>query len=157
MGFIPSAALTAQHLRLIFLQNMKTMPLQSFPERKFYSHWIHYAMAILLICFIVITAYYSFSTGERMSREFAPLIDASMEIKLQATTAHLWFEEVISGDRHENIENAPICVFRMHLCREKSKKGGQKGTKGDISFEILHNTGLSRRNTLTKLHLFPYR
>lgn len=47
---------------------------------------------------------YGFHTGNRMNRVYAPLVDATMEIKLTATTAHLWFEEVISGDRHENIE-----------------------------------------------------
>ncbi len=47
---------------------------------------------------------YSFYKGDRMSSRYAPLVDAAMEIKLQATTAHLWFEEIISGDSNENIE-----------------------------------------------------
>jgi PAS domain S-box-containing protein len=32
-------------------------------------------------------------------------VDAVKEVKLQLTTAHLWFEESISGDRHEKIED----------------------------------------------------
>ncbi len=46
---------------------------------------------------------YGFYTGDRMNTLYAPLIDAAMEIKLQATTAHLWFEEIISNDRHESL------------------------------------------------------
>ena len=38
-----------------------------------------------------------------MNKVYAPLVDAAMEIKFEATLAHLWFEEIISGDRHEDI------------------------------------------------------
>ncbi len=47
---------------------------------------------------------YGFYTGDRMSRMYAPLVDAAMEIKMETTTAHLWFEEIMSGDRNENME-----------------------------------------------------
>ena len=61
----------------------------------------------LLICIVglMITGImgYGFFKGGRMSKVYAPLVDAAMEIKLEATTAHLWFEEIISGDRHEDI------------------------------------------------------
>jgi hypothetical protein len=40
-----------------------------------------------------------------MSVKFSPLVDATMKIKLETTTAHLWFEEIISGDRNEKIED----------------------------------------------------
>jgi two-component system, cell cycle sensor histidine kinase and response regulator CckA len=64
----------------------------------------------LLICVVglMITGIlgYGFFKGDRMNKEYAPLIDAAMEIKLEATTAHLWFEEIISGDRHEDINSA---------------------------------------------------
>jgi len=45
-----------------------------------------------------------FYTGNKIATRHAPLIDASMEIKLEITTGHLWFEEIASGDRHESIE-----------------------------------------------------
>jgi hypothetical protein len=41
-----------------------------------------------------------------MNTIYAPLIDVALEIKLAATAAHLWFEEVLSGDTsvdHRNI------------------------------------------------------
>ncbi|MDJ0806961.1 MAG: HAMP domain-containing sensor histidine kinase [Gammaproteobacteria bacterium] len=43
--------------------------------------------------------------GNRMITTYGPLIDASMEIKLEITAAHLWFEEIISGDRHESMDD----------------------------------------------------
>ncbi|MCD6389232.1 MAG: PAS domain S-box protein [Desulfobulbaceae bacterium] len=61
----------------------------------------------LLICMagLMITGImaYGFFTGDRINKVYAPLADAAMEIKLEAITAHLWFEEIISGDRHEDM------------------------------------------------------
>ena len=50
------------------------------------------------------TVYYSFNTGRNIAERYAPLVDATMEIKLEVTTAHLWLEEAISGDQNINIE-----------------------------------------------------
>jgi len=47
---------------------------------------------------------YLLYTGNRMTTFHAPLVDAAKGIKLEATLAHLWFEEIVSGDRHEHIE-----------------------------------------------------
>ncbi len=47
---------------------------------------------------------YGLYTGNQMSAMHAPLVDATMEIKLEATTAHLWFEKIISNDRYEEME-----------------------------------------------------
>jgi signal transduction histidine kinase len=46
---------------------------------------------------------YGFYTGNRLISVYAPSVDAAMEIKLEATLAHLWIEEIISGDRREDI------------------------------------------------------
>lgn len=51
-------------------------------------------MGLFMISILV----YTFYTGYRMNKVYAPLIDAAMEIKLEATLAHLWFEEIMSGD-----------------------------------------------------------
>ena len=45
---------------------------------------------------------YGFYTGDSLIRVYAPLVDAAMEIKLEATLAHLWIEEIVSGDRKED-------------------------------------------------------
>jgi len=46
---------------------------------------------------------YGLFTSDRLIRIYIPLVDAVMEVKLEATLAHLWFEEVISGDRQEDV------------------------------------------------------
>jgi len=65
---------------------------------------LHFPVNIFLIIFFVsivmiCAVAYSFHLGYKMSANFSPLIDASMEIQLEATTGHLWFEEMISGDQ----------------------------------------------------------
>ena len=52
---------------------------------------------MLLILGLVL---YSLFVGRAISAKYAPLVDACMEIKLEATTAHLWFEEIMSEDRY---------------------------------------------------------
>ena len=49
---------------------------------------------------------FSFRTGHHMVTKYTPLIDAAMEIRLEATLAHLWLEEILSGDDAESIEAA---------------------------------------------------
>lgn len=65
--------------------------------------WMYLLIAIVGIIVTSMVAY-SFHIAVRTSAKYAPLIDAAMEIKLEATTAHLWFEEILSGDRHEDME-----------------------------------------------------
>ena len=57
------------------------------------------ALIIGLGLFISGVMGYALFTGSRMTQRYAPLIDAAMEIKLEAAIGHLWFEEAISGDR----------------------------------------------------------
>ena len=44
-------------------------------------------------------------SGLDIGTKYAPLGDAAMEIKLTATTAHLWFEEIMGGDEGEDIHD----------------------------------------------------
>ncbi|MGR3309377.1 MAG: sensor domain-containing diguanylate cyclase, partial [Candidatus Brocadiales bacterium] len=67
------------------------------------SWWWYLIISVIGIIIVGITAY-SLHKSVRMNAVYAPLIDAAMEIKLEATTAHLWFEEIISGDRYEEME-----------------------------------------------------
>ncbi|MDQ7015092.1 MAG: diguanylate cyclase [Gammaproteobacteria bacterium] len=46
----------------------------------------------------------SFTFGYRIMERYVPLLDASMVIKLEAASAHLWFEELISNDEAESID-----------------------------------------------------
>lgn len=66
--------------------------------------WPLYLAGSLIVVFMVSTMTYSYRKGQHMTAVYAPLVDASMEIRVEATTAHLWLEEIISGDRKEDIE-----------------------------------------------------
>ena len=66
--------------------------------------WRMYILIVIVGLITTGIVSYGFYKGDRMNKVYAPLIDAAMEIKLETTTAHLWFEEIISGDRHEDIE-----------------------------------------------------
>jgi len=58
---------------------------------------------VILTLIIIAVMLYSSYNGRSIAERYAPLQDAVMEIKLEATTAHLWFEEIISGDRYIDI------------------------------------------------------
>jgi PAS domain S-box-containing protein len=45
-------------------------------------------------------------TVRHFAVEHSPLMDAAAAIELEATMAHLWFEEIISGDRRESPDDA---------------------------------------------------
>ncbi len=60
-------------------------------------------MIFLLTLAIAGVMLYSTFLGRTMTERYAPLIVAAMEIKLEVTTAHLWFEEIITGDRYADI------------------------------------------------------
>ncbi len=56
--------------------------------------------------FVVGIMVYSTLMSTNMILRYQPLADAAMEIKLEAAIGHLWFEEVISGDGHEDADIA---------------------------------------------------
>ena len=62
-----------------------------------------FLIALITVAALVII-FISFSQGYRMTAKHSGLIDAAMEIKLEATFAHLWLEELLSGDEYESIE-----------------------------------------------------
>ena len=63
-------------------------------------HWSIFLTVVILG--VIIT---SFFIGRSMILRFSPLINASHEIRYEATMAHLWLEEILSGDREVNIES----------------------------------------------------
>ncbi len=65
--------------------------------------WI-YAVTILVSLIVTSIVWYGFHRSNVMHDMYMPLIDASMEIKLKSTTAHLWLEEILSGDLNEDLD-----------------------------------------------------
>ncbi|MGB3209691.1 MAG: ATP-binding protein [Desulforhopalus sp.] len=64
-----------------------------------------YLIIGLVAIIIFVSLAYSFYSSSRMIGKYSPLVDATMEIKLEATSAHLWFEELLAGDKNENFDD----------------------------------------------------
>ncbi len=78
--------------------------------------------------FIVATLWYAKSTSSRIASQYSPLIHVAMEIKFNAATAHLLFEEIISGDNTEDIN-------KVWKNLDISKMYAQTMLKGSESFD----------------------
>lgn len=65
------------------------------------------ALIGLLVTAILV---YSTVTGIRMASKYAMLADAAVEIQLRAAIAHLWIEEIVSGDTEEDVS-----IVHKHL------------------------------------------
>ncbi len=88
--------------------------------------WV-YLLIVFVSAVILGSMGYIYYVGNSMVAGHAPLIDAAMEIKLEATTAHLWFEEIMSGDRHENIESVLVHIDRAEQYARAMLEGGGSG------------------------------
>lgn len=53
-------------------------------------------LSVMLLLYIHVTS-------KNTVQKYVPWVDASMEIKLETALAHLWFEEILSGDTNESI------------------------------------------------------
>ncbi len=69
-------------------------------------------LQVVLTLLVAAMMVYSFAAGTRLAGNYAPQQHAVIKIKLEAALAHLWFEELISGDRHE-----PLDAVWEHLSR----------------------------------------
>ncbi len=59
-------------------------------------------MALSVLILILVSSYF-FNIGSRLTSKYTPLIDATMEIRLESVTAHLMLEEMLHGDRNADI------------------------------------------------------
>lgn len=87
--------------------------------------WTYLLMALLGL-FIAGTLVYSYNKAVRMNTLYAPLINASVEIELNATMAHLIVEEILNGD-HFKEEQVWENYARAHWYVQGMLKGNQKG------------------------------
>ena len=67
--------------------------------------WRLQLIVISIGLLIIATMSYGFIIGNYTLKKYTPLIDASMEIKLEITTAHLLLEELQNGHNDKNTDN----------------------------------------------------
>ena len=63
-----------------------------------------FLFSIFLTLLSIAINYFSFQVGRNISERHTPLINASSKIILETTSAHLWFEEIMSGDEAVQIK-----------------------------------------------------
>lgn len=87
-------------------------------------------IAIFILTGCVITALIGSSLlfGNRIAATYAPLINAAMEVKLQSTAAHLWFEEILNGDEEESMEDVWRHLDTAEWYAIAMLEGGQNAT-----------------------------
>lgn len=66
--------------------------------------WSLYIRLIVAGIVMIALLVFGYFNSIRVATVYSPLVDATMEVKLALTTAHLWFEEIISGDTTQDIE-----------------------------------------------------
>lgn len=109
---------------------------------------LFFAIVFLVVVFSIIT--YSFFIGHQMTAKYAPLVDAAMEVKLEATTAHLWLEEILSGDHSEDITSVG-----RHIKQSKwyAKAMIDGGTNSEGVFLPIEDKKLEQKIILVINHL----
>ena len=65
--------------------------------------WVYSSIALVTVTIVILLGYVMYS-GTRIANVHSRLVNASMQIKFEAAIAHLWFEEIISGDRIATID-----------------------------------------------------
>ncbi len=110
-------------------------------------------LSFMILVIVTVTSLYSFNISSQMVRKYTPLIDAAMEIKLEATTAHLWLEEMQSGDRKSDLDLIKNKIKNAIWYAEAMIKGG---TNSEGTFLPLQNRNLEReiKSVLEKLYEF---
>jgi len=78
------------------MSNIKNKPTQI--PKKFI-----FVLVSFLTLVIVAEMIFSSIITDQIVLKYTPMVDATIEIKTEVTTAHLWFEEILSGDRTEKM------------------------------------------------------
>lgn len=83
-------------------------------------------VALGILCLVIAsTVMYSLSVGARVETVYLPQVDASMETQVEATLAHLWLEEILAGDRQEDITGVWEHLDRSEWWARTMLQGGQ--------------------------------
>ncbi|MFW5960616.1 MAG: PAS domain-containing protein, partial [Chitinivibrionales bacterium] len=83
--------------------------------------------AVLLISVI----YYGIQTANELTATYRMQIQAAHMIKFETTKAHLWFEEIISGDEHESIDTVNQHI-QTSLWYARSLLYGARNSEGEF-------------------------
>ena len=66
-------------------------------------NWFLQILIFVVGLLVILSSSYVVYRGVNIYQRYFPLVDASMEMRLEATTSYLWFEEMIGGDETKNL------------------------------------------------------
>ena len=110
---------------------------ENFPDFRFpwRGFWIVAVTALVTVSMILVSA----RTGHHMTAKYAPLVDAAMEMRLEATLAHLWLEEILGGDESETYDKVTEHIDNAFWYANAMLHGGHN-SEGD--FQPLTEAGM---------------
>jgi hypothetical protein len=73
-------------------------------------HWFLQVLILSVGLIIVISISCVFYRGMAIYQRYFPLVNASMEMRLEATTSYLWFEEMLGGDETKKLSDSTFGV-----------------------------------------------
>jgi len=88
------------------------------------------AFVLLIMLFIQGIVWKSFETGYGMTAKYTPLVDAAMEIKLEAALGHLWLEEIALGSTLKNYKDDVEPRFSQALWYANAMLNGGQNEEG---------------------------
>ena len=112
------------------------------------------SLSILVTFLILGMLAYMLYTGNKIVTTYEPLIEASKDLKFEATQAHLWFEEIISGDSHESIESV---WHHLALADWYAQAMLEGGVKEDYVFIALSDENLRKEVQKIRDNLAKFR
>ena len=112
------------------------------------------SLSILVTSLVLSMMGFMLYTGNKIITTYEPLIEASKELKLETTQAHLWFEEIISGDRNEKIETV---WQHLDLADWYALAMLEGGVKDDYSIIALTDEVLRREVQHVRYYLGKFR
>ncbi len=102
---------------------------------------------------IVLVLVFSFFSGRSMVSRYAPHMNAAQKVKLEATMAHLWFEEFISGDVSIDIDLVSGHIDQAEWYANVMLQGGEDAHS---AFLPLRDSELIKQveKTIEEIHAF---
>lgn len=68
-------------------------------------HWFLQVLIAVVGLIVVLSSSYALYRGIDIYQKYFPLVKASIEMRLKATTSYLWFEEMMGGDTTKRIDD----------------------------------------------------
>ena len=113
-----------------------------------------YLFLVTVMLSIIIAMIYIYIENEDIRKRYSPLVEATEEIQLQSALAHLWFEELITGDTSISINQ----VYEyLELAQWNINAMLTGGTNKDISIIAIENTELQNEIIQIKTELNNYK